>query len=105
MKLKVFISQPMRDKTDEQIEQERNRIIEKVKKAYNKLDIEIIDTFFKDHEVHSSLWCLGESIKKLGEADVAVFAYGWELYRGCRIEHSCATSYGIFVLEEGKDIK
>lgn len=104
MKLKVFISQPMRDKTDEQIEQERNCIIEKVKKAYDKLDVEVIDSFFKDHEEHPTLWCLGESIKKLGEADIAVFALGWEAYRGCRIEHRCAKDYNIFILEEGKDI-
>lgn len=44
---KLFISQPMRDKTNEQIEAERNKAVETVKKTFGE-EVEIIDSFFKD---------------------------------------------------------
>ena len=40
--MKIFISQPMRDKTDEQIEKERNGAIEHVKKVLDE-DVEVIE--------------------------------------------------------------
>ena len=40
--VKVFISQPMRDKTDEEIKKERERAVEEVKKKFND-DVKIID--------------------------------------------------------------
>ncbi len=43
--MKLFISQPMNGKTDEQIKKERNEIIEEVKKEYLN-PIEVIDSFF-----------------------------------------------------------
>ena len=44
---KLFISQPMRDKTDEEILAERERAIESAKKHLGE-DVEVIDSFFKD---------------------------------------------------------
>ena len=32
-------------------------------------------------------------------ADFAVFAPGWQDYRGCRIEHDAAVAYGIPIVE------
>lgn len=58
---KLFISQPMNGKTNEQILEERQ-------KAISSFDdeIEVIDSFFKDapHDA-TPLWYLGESIKLL----------------------------------------
>lgn len=98
--IKVFISQPMRDKTDEQIEAERNRAIETIKQKYQD-DVEIIDSFFKDcpHDA-KPLWFLGKSIEMLANADIAYFVRGWNRYRGCKIENTCAREYGIDVVEE-----
>lgn len=42
--MKLFISQPMKDKTNEEIQTERDAIIAKMKKTYG--DIEVIDSFF-----------------------------------------------------------
>ena len=44
---KLFISQPMKDKTDEQILSEREKAIEAAKQKVGD-DVEIIDSFFKD---------------------------------------------------------
>ena len=46
------------------------------------------------------MWYLGESLKKLSEADVAIFAKGWWRSRGCKVEHESAVAYGIEVLYE-----
>lgn len=94
---KLFISQPMKDKTDEEIEIERERIVEEVEKTYG--EVEVVDSFFKGvpHDANP-LWYLGESIKKLSEADVVAFGYGWEEARGCNIEFLCATEYGLNIV-------
>ena len=98
--IKIFISQPMRDKTNEQIEAERARAVETVKSHYGD-DVEIIDSFFKDapHEA-KPLWFLGKSFELLSAADVAYFVKGWDKYRGCKMEHMAAMEYGIDVIAE-----
>lgn len=99
---KVFISQPMVDKTDEEIKAVRNKIIEEIR-TYVDDDVEIIDSFFEGapHDA-KPLWFLGKSLQLLSNADIAYFAKGWEKYRGCRIEHTCAVEYGLNVLEENE---
>ena len=85
---KIFISQPMNGKTTEEIEKERNYIIERLRE--NEC-VEIIDSFFKDEPYEASpLWYLGESIKLMSEADVVFFCKGWQTARGCQIEDDCA---------------
>lgn len=98
--MKLFISQPMKDKTNEQIEVERQRAIQSVKEKYGD-DVEVIDSFFKDAPHNAKpLWFLGKSIQLLASADVAFFCKDWEKYRGCRIENQCAIEYGITVIED-----
>lgn len=97
---KVFISQPMRDKTDEEIIAERNAAIEQLKNKYPDTNIEIIDSFMQGtpHDA-KPLWFLGKSLQMLSEADIAVFIGDWSEYRGCRIEYTCAREYGIDTVE------
>lgn len=97
---KLFISQPMRDKTDEQIEAERNRAIEKAKEVLGE-EVEVIQSFFKEapHDA-TPLWYIGESIKLLGQADIVYFCKDWEKYRECCIEHECCVRYSIKHVEE-----
>ena len=95
---KIFISQPMNGKTNEEIEDERNYIIGRLRE--NEC-VEIIDSFFKDKPYEASpLWYLGESIKLMSEADVVFFCNGWQTARGCQIEHDCALEYGIDTMYE-----
>lgn len=100
MTIKLFISQPMRNKTNDEIERERQKAIQSVKEKYGD-DVEVIDSFFKDapHDA-KPLWFLGKSLEMLADADVAFFCKGWENYRGCRIENQCAVEYGITVVED-----
>ena len=96
---KLFISQPMKGKTNEEIEAERAKAVEEAKVVLND-DVEVIDSFFKDAPVDARpLWFLGKSIELLSVADAAYFSKDWDKYRGCKIEHSCAVEYGIKVIE------
>ena len=105
--MKVFISQPMRDKTDAQIEAERSAAIAEIKKQYPGQNIIIIDSFFKDDQMDAPgdptpLWYLGKSIELLSTADLAFFCNGWSEYRGCKIEYRCAIDYSIPVIAKGR---
>jgi hypothetical protein len=96
--MKIFISQPMGDKTDEEIKAERKKIEDACKLEYGT-EVEFVDSFFEGapHDA-TPLWFLGESIKLLGTADAVFFADGWKDYRGCRTEHFVAEQYGIKII-------
>lgn len=97
---KLFISQPMNGKTDEEILKVREKAI---KSAEDKLGekVEVIDSFFQNapHDA-KPLWFLGKSLELLSNADVVYFARGWEEARGCKIEHQCAVEYGVDLIIE-----
>lgn len=92
--MKYFISQPMNGKSNEYIKEEREAIINKI--LSEDKDAEFIDSFFQEvpHDANP-VWFLGKSIQMLSEADIAVFAQGWEKARGCCLEHNVCVSYGI----------
>lgn len=97
---KLFISQPMRGKTDEEILAERKKAIESAERNLEE-PVEVIDSFFQTAPVDARpLWFLGKSLELLSTADIAYFAKGWEDARGCRIENQCAIEYGIEVIED-----
>lgn len=91
---KLFISIPMKGRTEYEIATEMDSILKEVK-LFHGQDIELIDTYIKDAPANaSSLWYIGESIKLLGEADIVYFADEWMHFNGCIIEHECAIRYG-----------
>lgn len=99
---KLFISQPMKDKTDAEILAVREQAIQSAKNLLGE-DVEVIDSFFQDapHDA-KPLWFLAKSLELLATADVVYFAKDWEKYRGCRIENTCAVEYGITVIDDYK---
>lgn len=97
---KLFISQPMRGKTNEEILATREKAIASAERELGE-KVEVIDSFFKDAPVDANpLWFLGKSLELLSTADVVFFAKGWEEARGCRIENTCAVEYGIELIIE-----
>lgn len=95
---KLFISQPMKGKSDEEILAVRSDAIQAAKEAIGE-DVEVIDSFFSNAPVEANpLWFLGKSLELLSTADVAYFARGWNEARGCKIEHECAIAYGIHTI-------
>lgn len=98
---KLFISQPMSDKTDKEIKAERAEIVKRVIEKFG--EVEVIDSFIEENapeNTNSGLWYLGKSLELIATADCAYFAEGWEDYRGCKIEHKCAIQYGINIVGE-----
>lgn len=89
---KIFISQPMKDRTAEEIMQERDDIMAK----WTNKSVVFIDSYFCEPGKNSTD-SLGKSISLMGDADLVVFAPGWENARGCKIEHQVARDYGIQV--------
>ena len=94
--VQLFISQPMRGRSDEEIAVER----EYAKLAAERIlkdDVEVIDSFFQGGD-KKPLEYLGESLKLLAVADWVWFCDGWEQARGCKIENLCAREYGIPII-------
>ena len=96
---KLFISQPMRGRSDEDILAEREKAIHEAEEMLGE-PVEVIDSFFQSAPVGAKpLWFLGKSLELLSGADVVYFASGWQDARGCKIEHTCAAEYGIASIE------
>ena len=100
---KLFISQPMRGLTDEEILKVREEIRIRAEYVIGE-PVELIDSFIKDYpgEINKSIpvWYLGKSIEFLSQADIAYFGGDWRNARGCTIEYDVANAYGIKVIKE-----
>ena len=92
--MKVMISQPMARKHDDDIKNERNKIISK----FRDMHIDVVDTFFNDNTTginKPDVYLLSKSIQAMVEVDAVYFVDGWKDARGCRIEHQICKEYGI----------
>lgn len=94
--MKVFISQPMNGLPDDLVLHERMKIIYRL-----HIDpIDVINSFIKEvPEGAGRIWCLGDSIRLMDQADLVVFHKDWKKARGCRIEHDVCMAYKIPYVE------
>ena len=95
--VKVFLSQPMRGFTDEEIIARREEDIKQLKKYFKDEPFEVIDTLFKEEATakNPAVEYLTRSIAELANADYIAMSYDFESARGCLIEHKIADEYGI----------
>ena len=94
MAMKLFISQPMRGLTDEEILAVRQKAKADVENLLG-VEVAVLEASFQSAPADAQpLWYLGESIKLLSEADLVYFGKGFGASRGCRIEQMCAIEYG-----------
>ena len=94
--MKIMISQPMRSKTEKQIREDTERVIEILEKQGH----EVVDTIFAEEPPKNcdvALYYLSKSIEAISKVDGLVFMPGYENARGCQIEHMCAVKYGKFI--------
>ena len=100
---KLFISQPMRGLTDEEILKTREEIRVRAEQVIGE-PIQLINSFIEEYpgEINKSIpvWYLGKSIQFLAQADIAYFGGAWENARGCKIEYEVANAYDIKIIEE-----
>lgn len=104
---KAMLSQPMAGKTDEEIVATRNRAI-----AYlESMGYEVVNTLFTDYHyskeamdkrgvVNIPLQYLAKSVENMSLCHVAYFCKGWDIARGCVIEHEAAKQYGLEIIYE-----
>ena len=100
---KIFISQPMRGLSDEEIKANREKAISFIKDKFGE-DADVISSFFEGESAPDNpLELLGHSISLLNGANYIYMCAGWEKARGCIIEHECAMRYGIHIIYEDTD--
>lgn len=97
---KIFISQPMKGKTNDAIKKERELIIRDIEEMMEDEPFEIMDTVFDDFDGATPLKFLAKSLMVLADADMVYFADGWQDTRGCQLEHECAIQYDLFIVRD-----
>lgn len=85
--MKVFISIPMMNRSEEEVRNEINRIMS----VYFSKDDELIDQRIDTDNPYKTI---AYSIGKIGEADIVFFANGWNKSRGCLAEKYICDVYG-----------
>lgn len=100
---KLFISQPMRGLTQDEILKTREEIRTRAEAIIGE-KIELVDSFHSEYpgeiNKHVPIWYLSKSIGFLSMADVVYFGGDWKNARGCKIENAIAKAYGLEVIEE-----
>lgn len=98
--MKVFISQPMRGKTTDEIRNDRDAAIKYLTDTarVEGCEIEVVNPFVQN-EYGDPLELLGAAISQMADADVVYFAPGWSDARGCRVENMAAHLYDKMIIE------
>lgn len=94
---KLFISCPMKGRTEENIRNSMERM-HKIAEATFGEELEVIPSCIEHtppENAKQAVWYLGESIKKMSEADYFIGVGFEEAFRGCTIEYRVAMDYGI----------
>ena len=94
---KLFVSVPMKGRTEEEIRKTIDKM-KKVAEIFEGEELELIDSYIEDNppkDNNQAIWFLGESLKKLAQADVFIgISDSWD-WNGCQIERETAERYGI----------
>jgi hypothetical protein len=94
---KLFVSVPMKGRTEEEIKASIQKM-KKIAEIYEGEELELIDSYIEDNPPKDSkeaVWYLGESLKKLAQADVFIGIDEACDWNGCYIERDTAQRYGI----------
>ena len=96
---KLFISVPMRGRSEVNIKKSIEKM-HKIAEVLFECELEVIQSYKANEDVeakHPAVYCLGEAIKKMSQADcyIGVEVPEFFLYSGCAIENHVAKSYGI----------
>lgn len=93
--IKVFLSQPFHDRTEDSIFFERSKILRMLESLLED-EVEIMDQYH--HEIPEGAsrgWHMVNDLTLLLKADKVIFAPGWSESSGCRLEMDFCKKYGI----------
>ena len=97
---KIYISMPMRGRTDENIQKSFDKM-EKLARVLLDDDVVVVNPFTPkskksdDIPIRHDVQALGESISLLSLADYAFFVDDYYCYPGCSVEKDVCGNYGI----------
>lgn len=94
---KLFISCPMKGRTEGDIRNSMERM-HKIAEATFGEELEVIPSHIEHtppENAKQAVWYLGESIKKMAEADYFIGVHYLGAFSGCNIERDVAASYNI----------
>lgn len=96
---KLFISCPMKNRSEENIRMTFDRL-HKIAEAVYGESLEVIPTYIEDNPPKcrtEGLWYLGKSIELLAQADyfIGICSDNAWLYNGCIVEADAAKLYGL----------
>lgn len=94
---KLFVSVPMKGRTEEEIKVSIQKM-KKIAEIFEGEELELIDSYVKDNPPKDSkeaVWYLGESLKKLAQADVFIGICENFDWNGCYIKRKTAERYGV----------
>lgn len=96
-KKKLYISCPMKGRTEEAIRHDMDRMHKMAEIVFDQ-ELEVIPTYVKHDPPETgnkAIYCLGESIKKMAEAGYFIGVVGACGARGCQVETEVAGAYEI----------
>lgn len=94
---KLFVSIPMKGRTEEEIKSSMQKM-KKIAEICEGEELDLINNYIEDNppkDTNEAIWFLGESLKKLSQADVFIGIHEYYGWSGRRIEFLTAQEYGI----------
>lgn len=94
---KLFISVPMKGRTEDEIKASISKM-KQIAEVFEGEELELIDSYIEHKPPannNKAIWYLGESLKKLSEADVFITIDDMWNWNGCCVENEVASRYGI----------
>lgn len=94
---KLFISCPMKGRTEENIRKSMEQM-HKIAEIIFDQELEVIPSYVEDkppENNNKAIWYLGKSIQLLADADYFIGVDYPDFFKGCAIENEVARSYGI----------
>lgn len=101
----LFVSQPFKGRTEEEIFEQRRDMIARFVKMYEtfsgeKGEFEVIDQYHQvAPEGASRFYYLGNNIQMMSQADFILFAPDWREAKGCQMEHTLCDIYDLPFIE------
>ena len=89
----LFISQPFSGRTEEEVFEERTKILRKVEAIFKEKFL-VIDQYHQTApDGAGRFYYLSQDILMMDKADLIAFSSDWKLAKGCRVEHELASDW------------
>lgn len=91
--MRVMISEPMRELTEEQIREEKRKVVTMLEQQGHEIWEGLSEKTPIPPGVNQDLWRLGRRFLNMAGTDAVYFMDGWEKDRQCRLEYEAASAF------------